>query len=67
LKIRTIFPDGKIFKLVGYSDLNNDNDELTRNKKKEKTPVEKGFKYITHPGLTESEIDDWLGQNGWMD
>ncbi|WP_089743624.1 phage/plasmid primase, P4 family [Gracilibacillus ureilyticus] len=50
----------KVIKLVGYSDLNKDNDYSVA-----KRPCMKQWQDLDKPGLTEQEADQWLKQSGW--
>ncbi|WP_142301038.1 bifunctional DNA primase/polymerase [Bacillus sp. 7884-1] len=63
--ISGIFPGAKIIKLKGYSALNIEQEEFLRYKKA-KVPIEKGFNDLTKPGLTDTEIESWLEQKGWI-
>ena len=56
--------DLKIIKLIGYSNMNKENDQRKKYHAA-KRPFMKGWQDVSKPGLAEHEAASWLAHGGW--
>lgn len=69
LQLQRLFPSShqnvKIIKLLGYSNMNKENDPKKRYSIA-KRPIMKGWQDLKQKGLNPIEIQQWLNQRGWI-